>query len=220
PDPADGRFPFLRDEDIDALLVGNERRLRNDHLFLWGTACERDAHQLAVDQRKIGIWKFSARQDGIGGAVHGQFDEIYLAGMLVRDSVRKKQGRFDAGNIDGVSGLLGVQEFTLADGKGHVHRILADDDGQRTGFRTDDIADGDVGLADLACDGRVGLSIAEMRRGSLTSPRCTASTQPTKSSVLVMGFRSAVTTPTGIAGCCWADCAFAKEEAPRNANKV
>src|SRR5215475_2139575 len=41
---------ILDDEDVDALLVGDQRRLRHHYFFLGRSALEHDAYQLAVDE--------------------------------------------------------------------------------------------------------------------------------------------------------------------------
>ena len=47
----DRGLAVIDDEDIDTFLVGDQGRLRDDHLFFRLAAFEVDAHQLAVDQR-------------------------------------------------------------------------------------------------------------------------------------------------------------------------
>src|SRR5271169_5739800 len=47
-DPADRRLAAVDHEDIDALLVRDQRRLRNDDFFLRRPAFKRNAYQLAV----------------------------------------------------------------------------------------------------------------------------------------------------------------------------
>ena len=58
--------------------------------------------------------------------------------------------------------LTGCEVFPLADGEADIHRILADDDGQHTAIGIDDIALGDVGLANLSRDRRRYIGIAEV----------------------------------------------------------
>ena len=68
-DALDDRLAVLDDEDIDALLVGDQRRLRHHDLLLRRAALDGDAHQLAVDQRAVGIGHRRAHQHGIGRPV-------------------------------------------------------------------------------------------------------------------------------------------------------
>ena len=88
-DPADCRLSVARDEDVDTFLIGNQRRLRNDDLFLRCSAFQRHADQLAIDQRKIGIRERGARQNRVSGAIDGDIDEVDLAGVFVRAAVGK-----------------------------------------------------------------------------------------------------------------------------------
>ena len=88
--------------------------------------------------------------------------------MFVRAAVGKLQCHLDAGDVDAVvPGFLGAQEFALADRKGHVHRILTDDDGQRPALRSDDVAFCYICPADLAGNRRNDLGITEVDLGSL-----------------------------------------------------
>ncbi len=100
-------------------------------------------------------------------AIDGNVDKVDLAGVLVGAAVGKQQRRLDARDVDALAGLLGAQEFALADRKGHIHRILADDDGQRPALRTYNVALRDVGLANLARNRRNDFGIAEIDLGGL-----------------------------------------------------
>src|SRR5579872_6866748 len=59
-------FAVARDEDVDAFLIGNQRGLRNNDLLLGGSTLQRDADQLAVDQRKSRIGEGGAREHRVG----------------------------------------------------------------------------------------------------------------------------------------------------------
>ena len=63
--------------------------------------------------------------------------------------------------------LLHLQELALADREGHIHRVPADDHGQRAAVRADDVALGQLGAADLAGDRRGDLGVAEVDVGGL-----------------------------------------------------
>ena len=82
-------------------------------------------------------------------------------------AIGKAKPGLDRLDIDLVTGLLRSQKFALADRKRHIHRILADDDGERAAFGTDDIALGDVGLADLAGNRGADFGIAKIDFGGL-----------------------------------------------------
>ena len=52
----DDRLAVLDDENIDALLIGDQRGLWNHDLFLRRAALDVDPHQLAVDQATVRDW--------------------------------------------------------------------------------------------------------------------------------------------------------------------
>src|SRR5262249_59152768 len=52
--PHDG-FAVLHHEHVDALLIGKQRGLRDDDLFLRGADLETDPHELTVDDRAVGV---------------------------------------------------------------------------------------------------------------------------------------------------------------------
>src|SRR5215213_5189527 len=54
-DPADRDLAVIDDEDVDALLVGDQGGLRHHDLLLPGPSLEIDRYQLAVDQLPLGI---------------------------------------------------------------------------------------------------------------------------------------------------------------------
>ena len=58
--------------------------------------------------------------------------------------------------------LLHLQELTLADGKRHIHRIAADDHGERTAVGTDHVAHCQFGTPDLSGDRCGDLGVAEV----------------------------------------------------------
>ncbi len=60
-----------------------------------------------------------------------------------------------------------MQELALADRERHIHRIAADDHGQRTAVRSDHVAFGQFGAADLAGDWRGDLGVAQVDVGGL-----------------------------------------------------
>ena len=71
------RLTVLDDEDIDAFLIGDQRRLWDHDLLLGGAALDIDAHQLAVDQKTIRVWAlWRATSNGIGRAIDRDVDEI------------------------------------------------------------------------------------------------------------------------------------------------
>src|SRR5689334_15962261 len=69
-DPADLRLTVLGDEQIRALLVGEQRHLRHQHLLFRPVALHRYADKLPVDQSSVRVRNGAAHQHGVGGAVH------------------------------------------------------------------------------------------------------------------------------------------------------
>src|SRR6516165_10241492 len=63
------RLAVLNHEHIDAPLVGDQRSLRNDDLFIGLAALDIDLHQLAVDQVTVGIGYRGTDSHRVGGAV-------------------------------------------------------------------------------------------------------------------------------------------------------
>src|SRR3954454_5838831 len=51
----DDSLAVVRDEDIDALLIRDQSRLRNHHLVFGLVALKSDAHKLAVGQAGLGV---------------------------------------------------------------------------------------------------------------------------------------------------------------------
>ena len=94
-------------------------------------------------------------------AIDGHVDEVDVADLVVQGAVGKPELHLDGVDI-GVLVLAGLQHVGLAHRKGHIHRVLADDERQRPGVGADHIAFGDVGPADLSGDGRVDVGVAEI----------------------------------------------------------
>src|ERR1700751_162063 len=120
-DALDDGLAILDDEDIDAPLVGDERSLRDDHLFVGGAALEIDPHQLAIDRPAVGIRYRGAGDDGIGGTIYRHIDEIDLAQVVVSRAIRESNLYFDVLGVGGAAGLSGLQEFALAYREGDIH---------------------------------------------------------------------------------------------------
>ena len=136
-DAPDDGFPILSGEDVNALLIGNKRRLRNHYLLLRVAKFEFEADKLPIDECTRRIWESGARQDGVGAAIDAHIDEVDAAFLLVRRAVGKSKVRLDAADVDFPCCRLRAQEFPLADREGHVHRILADDDRKGAARRAD-----------------------------------------------------------------------------------
>ena len=161
-DAPDHGLAVVDDEDVDALLVGDQRGLRDHHLFHRRAAFEDHPHQLAVDQRALRIGDGGAQGHAVGAAIDGHVDEVDFADLVVQWS-RRKTCSFTLMVVDiGLLVLAGLQHVGLAHRKGHIHRVLADDERQRPGVGADHIAFGDVGAADLSGDGRVDVGVAEI----------------------------------------------------------
>src|SRR5262249_26348723 len=168
-DAFDRRLPVLDHEDVDALLIGDQRRLGHHDLFRGGARFDGDTHQLPVDERAGRVGKGGADEHRIGGAIDAHVDEIDPTCLVVKRVVGEPQPHIDPGDVDLVAAFARAQEIALAHGKADVHRVLADDRRQNPALRTYDVALGHVGLADLAGDRRVDFGVAEvdLRRGEI-----------------------------------------------------
>src|ERR1700726_105305 len=94
-DPFHDGLAVLDHEDIDAFLIGDQGRLRDDQHLLGGAAFERYPYQLAIGQSAGRIGKSGAHQHGIGGAIDRHVDEIDLAGLVVGRAVGKTKPGLD-----------------------------------------------------------------------------------------------------------------------------
>src|SRR6188472_730563 len=166
-DAPDRGLAVLHDEHVDALLVGDQRSLWNQDLFIRGIALQIDPHQLAVDQPTVRIWDDSAHDDGVGRTIDRHVDEIDLAHLIVDRSVGKSNLDLDVLDVGRTFTLRGPQEFALAHRKGHIHRILADDGGEDTAVGPDDIALGQRRAPDLPGNRRDDVGVAEIDLGGL-----------------------------------------------------
>src|SRR5262249_56551796 len=69
-EPPDRDLPAIDDKDIQALLIGDERRLWNQHSLLGLAAFEIDRHQLPIDEDALWIGENGTNLHGVGGAIH------------------------------------------------------------------------------------------------------------------------------------------------------
>src|SRR3984893_937882 len=152
----------LDHERIDALLIGDQGSLGDDHLLFRRAALEADSDQLPVDEAVGGIGKAGAHKHGIRAAIHRNVHEIDLAQLVVDRTIGKAKPNFYAADIDLLTFLLGAQELALAHRERHIHWILADDHGQRPALWTDHIALRDIGSSDLPGNRRHDVGVAEI----------------------------------------------------------
>ena len=82
--------------------------------------------------------------------------------MVVERSVGKSNSDFDALDVDLNAADMRPQKFALAYREGHVHRVLANDQGERTAVGADDIACGNIGSADFAGNWRDDIGVAKI----------------------------------------------------------
>ena len=142
-------------------LVDLDRRLRHrEHLHRLA-ALDSHVDELAVDQSAIGIGERGPHRDGIGALIDLDVEEIDLARVLVRGAVGQRDlDHRRAGRIVTSASIL--QELALADRKGDVDRVLADDGREHAAVGPDQVADAERGAADAAGDRRVDLGVAEI----------------------------------------------------------
>src|SRR5216683_4333875 len=161
-DALDRGLAVLDCKNIDAALIGDQGRLGHHHPFLGLAALKPDPHQLTVDQQSFRIRHGGAHQHRIGGAVDLHVDKVDFAQLVIGRSIGKSNPDLDALDVRHGAGLLGLKNVALAHWETHIHRVLADDDGQRAAVGTDDIPLGDVGAADLAGYRRRNVCVAEI----------------------------------------------------------
>src|SRR3954468_19712142 len=101
-DPADRDLAVLDDEDVDALLIGDQGGLRHHDLFLRGPGLEIHRHQLTVDQLRGRIGKNGPDLHRVHRLVYGDVDEVDLSCGLVTGAVGKAQLRLYAGDVHGI----------------------------------------------------------------------------------------------------------------------
>ena len=117
--------------------------------------------ELAVDQGAIGIGERGPHRDGIGALIDLDVEEVDLARVLVRGAVGQRHlDHRRAGRVVTSASIL--QELALADRKGDVDRVLADDGREHAAVGPDQVADAERGTADAAGDRRVDLGVAEI----------------------------------------------------------
>src|SRR3984893_185433 len=166
-DALDRGLSVLDRKNVDAALIGDQGRLGHHHFFFWCAAFKPDPHQLPVDQQSFRVRHRGAHQHRIGGAVDLHVDEVDFAQLVVGRSVGKSNSDLDALDVRHSVGLLGLKNVALAHRETDIHRVLADNDGQRAAVGTDDIPLGDVGAADLAGYRCRNVGVAEIDLGGL-----------------------------------------------------
>src|SRR5262249_24610217 len=161
--PADDSLVALDNEDVDALLIGDERTLRYHDLILRLASLDPNTHKLTVGQAALGIRNRPAHKHGISFAINLHVDEIDFAYLVIARTVGKTEPNLEGFEIqiEPAAGLLRLQKISLTHRKRHVHRILTDDKGQYPVVWADDIAFRDVGSTDLAGNGRSNLCISK-----------------------------------------------------------
>src|ERR1700722_2655789 len=149
-DTFDYGLAVLHYEDIDPFLIGNKSRLRDRHFLLRPAGFEFDVDKLPVDKRTGRIGKHGPHQNRVGGAIDLHIDEVDRAFQRIRGVIGKMQLGFDAADVYLPALRPRAKELSLTDRKTHIHRILADDDGEGTAVGADHVAFGDIGAADLS----------------------------------------------------------------------
>src|SRR6202035_4659980 len=131
----------------------DQRSLWHQHLLLRLVGLDRDPDKLSIDQSAIRIRHGRAHDYGIRRAIHRHIDKVYSTRLVVGRAVRKPYA-YGKSLLPCLARLLllHLQELTLADGKRHIHRIAADDHGERTAVGTDDVACCQFGTPDLPGD--------------------------------------------------------------------
>src|SRR3984885_15456958 len=161
-------------EDIVALLIGQYGGARDrQHLdrlhalqqhrnkFAIGQLAHRGPGRGRVIQRRIGDG--AAQRDGVGILRDGVVDEVQLTGLAIKPAVR--QANLDHHRLEAAPGRVALPQFqrlAYRNREGDIHRVLADDGGERPRTGVDDVAFGDRGATDLAVDRRVDFGIIEI----------------------------------------------------------
>src|SRR6476619_7315497 len=161
-DPPYRRFPVRNNENVNTFLVGYQRRLRYYDLLLRSSDFNNDSHQLSIDQSSVRIRHGRPRGNRVGRAINGHIDKIYFANLVVDCAVRKAQLDLQTLDVDPFAGLPDVQKFTLTDGTGHIHWILAPNCRQHARARAYSVAFRDVGAADFSRNRGDDVCVAEI----------------------------------------------------------
>ena len=103
----------------------------------------------------------------VGALVDLHVDEVEPADLAVERAVGQLHlDRHALGIVAARRAFLAHrQELALRHREGHVHRVLADDGGQRAALRPDEVADREVAAADPAGDRRLDVGVAEIELG-------------------------------------------------------
>ena len=105
----------------------------------------------------------AAQRDGVGVLRDCIVDEIQLAGLIIEPAVRQPDP--DNDRLETAPRRIAIaqhQPLAHRNRERDIHRVLADDRGQHAGTRTDDVAVGYRGAADLAVDRRVDFGVVEI----------------------------------------------------------
>ena len=164
---ANGGFSILGNEDIESLLVGDKRGLRNYELLLRRFHAGGHPHKLAIDEGVIGIGDRGAHQNRVRRFVDRDIDEIDVPLVAVNGSIGEADTHLDLVPGCALIVLPDFKEFALADWEGDVHWVLADDHRQHAAIRRDDVPLRDFGAADFPCDWRLYLGVAEIDFGGV-----------------------------------------------------
>ncbi len=97
--PFNSGLVVFDDEDIDALLIGDQRALRDDDLLVWLAAFKGHADELAIHQCRVRIGKGRAQHHGVSGAVHGHVNEVDLSGLIVDRVISETQPNLDIADV-------------------------------------------------------------------------------------------------------------------------
>src|ERR1700756_1182502 len=87
--PLDRSFAILDGEQVDTLLVGNERGLRHHHFCFRLPVFDFDANELSVDKLAVGVRECGARQDRVGATIDLNIDKVDSAFLLIPLAVSK-----------------------------------------------------------------------------------------------------------------------------------
>src|SRR6476660_5924967 len=160
----DGSLSILDDEDVDALLISDQRGLWHDDTFFRFVSFDTHLNKLTIDQPAIGIWQRSSHRDGVGRLINLDVNEINLARVLIDRSIRELHN-----DLRIVDCRLAVpawredpDELPLAHRKGDIHRIRTDNRRKYTGVRADDVAARHGSPPDPPVDSRVDIGIGEI----------------------------------------------------------